>query len=287
MKKKILRLNGLIPAVVAIIVIISLTACSSATVTTTTTATSTYSAPNTTLTNVSSITVTTTVTSAEQSSDPVDFVSAAAKILPSVVTIEDQQSAQGFFGQPETMDVSGSGWILDTNGDIVTNAHVVYNATDIKVTLADGSVYPAAIVQTNLSDDLAVIKITASGLQPASIGDSSKLAIGQLVAAVGNSLDEGVRLTGGYVSRLNVSANYTVGDTNVAFNNLIETDTVINPGNSGGVLIDTFGNVVGITNAALVGSTEVSGFGYVIPINSAMPVIDSLISQGAATTVQQ
>ncbi len=234
------------------------------------------------LTATNTAPVTTTVTVASQSSsDPVDFVSAIIKILPSVVIIEDQQTTTGRFGQPVTGNAAGSGWVLDANGIIVTNAHVIDNATNIKVTLDDGRVFPAVTVQSDLNNDLAVIKIAATGLQAATIGDSSKLNLGQSVAAVGNSLDMGIRVTGGLVSRLNVSASYSIDSQNtVTLNDLIETDATINPGNSGGVLINTSGEVVGITNAGLSGvTTDVVGFGYAIDITKAMPNINSLVSK--------
>jgi serine protease Do len=299
MKRMITSFNRVALVFVAIL-LIGLSACTAATSTITSTVTSITPVTTTIITPVTSTTtavttipgapttqtvtttelaiITNTMTTTETASNAVDFASAAAKVLPSVVTIEDQQKTTGVFGRQVTASEAGSGWIFNNSGIIVTNAHVVYNATDIQVTLVDGIVYPATVVQIDLNNDLAVIKISATGLKAASIGDSSKLVMGQLIATVGNSLDRGIRFTGGYISRLNASVSYSIGQTNVTFNDLIETDSVINPGNSGGVLIDTSGNVVGITNAALMGTTEVSGFGYAIPINRAIQVINSLIS---------
>jgi serine protease Do len=286
MNIKMQRVNRLAFALLAV-VSLWLGACTAAPSTVTTTVTSngaitaTVTTPITSVTTVSGIPITQTViatSTATVTGGRTDFVAAAAKALPSVVIIEDQQPVSGYFGRQVMSQAAGTGWILDSDGDIVTNAHVVYQATNIQVTLADGSVYPATIVQTDVSNDLAIIKITAPNLKAASTGDSSKLAIGQSVGAVGNSLDQGVRFTGGYISRLDGTVSYTIGQTTVNFNNLIETDTVINPGNSGGVLIDDSGNIVGITNAAMVGTTDVSGFGYAIPINTAMSVIQKLMS---------
>ena len=274
---------SIIPTTVTSVAPVTMTVTTPVTSTMTTIATIPGTPTTRTITTNSVATVTNTITATETVSGTVDFVSAVAKVLPSVVIIEDQQTVAGSFGRQVTASAAGSGWILDGKGDIVTNAHVVYNATNINVTLADGSVYPATVINTDLTNDLAVIKISATGLQAASIGGSSNLAVGQSIGAVGNSLDQGVRFTGGYISRLNTSISYSIGQTNVAFNDLIETDTAINPGNSGGVLIDTSGNVVGITNAAMVGTTEVAGFGYAIPIDSAMSVINNLISSSPTT----
>ena len=293
MKTKILRFNKLL-LVPFIVLAMCLGACTTvpATVTSVAPVTTTVTSVKTltgvpvtqTITTTSTAIAANTLKATDNAANQTDFVSAVAKVLPSVVIIEDQQTVSGYFGRQMNSSVAGSGWILDTNGDIVTNAHVVYNATNIQVTLANGSVYPATVVKSDITDDLAVIKITAPDLKPAGTGDSSKLAMGQLVGAVGNSLDEGVRFTGGYISLLDGSVSYSIGSTTVSFNDLIETDTVINPGNSGGVLIDSSGNVIGITNAAMVGTTDVSGFGYAIPINSALSVIHNLIS---GTTMAQ
>ncbi len=178
---------------------------------------------------------------------------------------------------PTARGAAGSGWVIGQNGLIVTNNHVIDGAQTITVTLNDGRKFTATAVKANSGHDLAVVKINAQNLPSASIGDSSALKMGQPVAAIGNSLDMGLRVTGGLVSRLDVSVTYQTGLT---INGCIETDTVINPGNSGGVLINTSGEVVGITNATLEGpSTDVEGFDYAIAISEAMPVINSLVSQ--------
>jgi S1-C subfamily serine protease len=198
-----------------------------------------------------------------------DFTTAVEKALPSVVIIEVDLGAQG--------GAAGTGWLFDANGHIVTNAHVIAGAQSITVTLNDGRKFTATGSQSNTDKDIAVVKINAQNLTAASIGDSSSVKMGQAVAAIGNSLDLGLRVTAGVASRLDVSITY---QNNLTINGCIETDAVLNPGNSGGVLIDTSGNVIGITNATLEGpNTDVEGFDYAISINEALPVINSLVSK--------
>lgn len=200
-----------------------------------------------------------------------DFTSSVDDVIPAVVVIEVD------LGHGSA--AAGTGWIVDANGLIVTNNHVVDGARSILVTLNDGRQFTTTTVKASSEHDLAVVKVNAQNLPTASIGDSSTLRMGQPVAAIGNSLDMGLRVTGGLVSRLNVSVTYQTGLT---ISGCIETDAVINPGNSGGVLIDTSGNVVGITNATLEGQgADAEGFDYAIAINDSMPVITVLISQMA------
>jgi serine protease Do len=214
----------------------------------------------------------------DNTSNPVaDFVTAVEAVYPSCVIIEVVYGPQGAPTDPTAQAGAGSGWIVNSNGLIVTNNHVVDGAVSITVTLSDGSKFGSTAVKTDPSQDMAVVKINAQNLPAAKVGDSSALKMGQPVAAVGNSLDLGLRVTGGLVSRLDVSITY---QNNLTLNHVIETDAVLNPGNSGGVLINTSGEVVGITNASLEGpTTDVDGFDYAISINQAMPVINNLISQ--------
>jgi serine protease Do len=225
----------------------------------------------------------TTATPYQQSSSQNDFVTAVSNIISSVVTIEVSYGQGGLRvpGQGRISGAAGTGWILDASGLIVTNDHVVANAQTITVTTSDNRTFTVTNVKTDPQNDLAILKINAQNLPVASIGDSSTLVLAERLVAIGNSLDMGVRVTGGLVSRLNTSATYTItGQTTVNFNNLIETDAIINPGNSGGVLIDSAGLIVGIVNAGLSGpNTDTIGFGYAIPINYAMPLIQNLKSQ--------
>ncbi len=206
-----------------------------------------------------------------------DMVAVVAKVRPSVVAIDVQATSVDIFNQPFTQQGAGSGWIIDPNGLIVTNNHVVEGATDIKITLGDGRTFPAVKVSTDSLTDLAVVKIDATGLPAAKVGDSSKMQVGMLVAAIGNSLGRGISMTGGWVSRLGVS----ISTQSQTLYDLIETDAAINPGNSGGPLVNTAGEVIGITSAKL-SDISVEGVGYAIAINTAMPIIQDLITKGYA-----
>ena len=157
-----------------------------------------------------------------------DFSHAAEVIEPSVVVIEDevQSSILGIISYTEQQ--AGTGWIIDSDGVIVTNNHVIQGASSITVTLANGQTFPAITVQGNAAYDLAVIKINAQNLPVAPIGDSNTLMVGQPVAAIGNALNLGISLVGGWVSRLDTSVTFSDGST---LTNMIETDAAINPGN--------------------------------------------------------
>jgi serine protease Do len=205
-----------------------------------------------------------------------DFVSVIAKVRPSVVAITTEASGQSIFGNSYTQQGAGSGWIIDQNGLIVTNNHVVEGANSISVTLEDGRTFQADSVHTDPVADLAIVKINAQNLPALQIGDSSKLGVGQWVVAIGNSLGMGISATKGIVSALGVSLSVSAGET---LSDLIQTDAAINPGNSGGPLVDLQGEVVGI-NSAKVAQVGVEGMGYAISIKEAKPIIDQLIQQG-------
>jgi serine protease Do len=172
-----------------------------------------------------------------------------------------------------TQQGAGSGWIMDANGTIVTNDHVVTGATSISVTTSDGKMYPATIINEDANADIALIKITASSLQAMKIGDVSKLHSGDWVLAVGNPLGEGIIVTQGIVSRMGVSVPYSSTQT---YNDMIETTAPINPGNSGGPLINMAGEVVGMTT---LGATGVQGMGYAISMTDAQPIIQKLLGK--------
>jgi S1-C subfamily serine protease len=204
-----------------------------------------------------------------------DFTAAINMVKPSVVIIEAQKVAIVFPGRRVIQQSAGSGWVIGDDGFIVTNNHVVADATSIKVTLADGRSFPSVAVRADAVTDLAVIKIDARNLPVAMIGDSDRLQVGQPVAAIGNALGLGINMTGGWISRLNTSITFSDGGS---LSGLIGTDAAINPGNSGGPLITIDGEVVGITNAKLV-QTGVEGIGYAISINNALKTINSLIDR--------
>jgi len=204
---------------------------------------------------------------------------------PSVVGIDtyvSASSAYGFFygnnnasSGEEVQYGSGSGIVLTSDGYIVTCKHVVENVDTIKVILNDDTEYDAVLVGTDSRSDLAVLKIDASGLTPATLGDSDMLTVGEDVIAIGNPLGE-LRgtATSGIVSAL--SREVTVG--NVAMS-LIQTDAAISPGNSGGGLFNSSGSLIGIVNAK-ASSSNAEGLGFAIPVSSVKTIISNLIDHG-------
>jgi serine protease Do len=246
---------------------------------TTTTSTTTSAGETQPTVSTTGIDLSNPVSSGEPLSSIADVV---AKVKPSVVAINVKATVTGYdmFGRPysQEQEDAGSGWIISTDGWVVTNTHVVAGATSIMVTLDDGRSLPVDIktVKTDAISDLAVMKVDATGLPAVSIGDSDKLRVGDWVIAIGNSLGEGIRVTQGIVSRENVSITDENGQE---ISGLIETDAVINPGNSGGPLVNMAGEVIGITNAKAV-ATGVEGVGYAISVNEAAPIIQELVNKG-------
>lgn len=212
-----------------------------------------------------------------QVSDASDIVE---KCKDSVVeiTTESVSSGNSIFGQYVSQG-AGSGVIISTDGYIVTNNHVVSDATRLKVTTTDGSEYDANIVGKDSQTDLAVIKIDADNLQAATFGDSDILQVGDPAIAIGNPLGE----LGGTVTTGIISAT----DRQITIDNetmtLLQTDAAINPGNSGGGLFNADGNLIGIVNAK-ESSTGIEGLGFAIPITPAKDVITELMQNGSVTS---
>ena len=203
----------------------------------------------------------------------------AAVASPSVVAITTEQmsSSQTWFGGYYVQSGAGSGIIISQDGYILTCAHVVSGATSVKVQIngSDQS-YDATVVGVDSTSDIAVLKIDTTGLTPAVIGDSDKLAVGETTVAVGNPLGTlSNTVTQGIVSALN--RQVTVEDNNMT---LIQTDTSISPGNSGGGLFNANGELIGVVNAKSSYS-EAEGIGFAIPINTAMDIAQQLIENGA------
>ncbi len=203
----------------------------------------------------------------------------AAVASPSVVAITTEQmsSSQTWFGGYYVQSGAGSGIVISQDGYILTCAHVVSGATSVKVQLngSDQS-YDATVVGVDSTSDIAVLKIDATGLTPAVIGDSDKLAVGETTVAVGNPLGTlSNTVTQGIVSALN--RQVTVEDNDMT---LIQTDTSISPGNSGGGLFNANGELIGVVNAKSSYS-EAEGIGFAIPINTAMDIAQQLIENGA------
>ncbi len=195
--------------------------------------------------------------------------------VDSVVSINVTGSS-GMFGQTAS---AGSGFILTQDGYIVTNYHVVNGASTVKVTLYNGDTYDAEVVGGDEDYDIAVIKVDGSGLQAVTLGDSTKLQVGDRVLAIGNPLGElTFSLTGGMVS----SVNRTINVDGTPFN-MIQTDASINPGNSGGPLFNQSGEVVGIVSAKYTQSssgTNAEGLGFAIPINDVIAMVQDIMTNG-------
>jgi serine protease Do len=204
-----------------------------------------------------------------------------ALVKPSVVAINTEVVSYDFLNRPYTQEGAGSGWIIDTNGIVVTNNHVVEGAKTITVTTDSGDSYTAEVnsISTDPLNDLAILKINAKNLPALKRGSTSSLRVGDWVIAIGNALGQGIRATEGIVSRKGASLPVDQGQT---LYDLIETSAAINPGNSGGPLVNLAGEVVGITSAKIA-SVGVEGMGYAISIDTATPIIQELVNKGYVT----
>jgi S1-C subfamily serine protease len=200
------------------------------------------------------------------------IVSAAAHVSPAVVTITSTINV-GTGRRAATGTGVGSGVIYAADGYILTNAHVVEGATSVSVALSDGREFDGTVVQADTAADLAVVKVTATGLPTATIGSSSNLEIGEAVLAIGSPLGTYTEsVTSGILSGMGRSITVTDDQTGRLHDltNMLQTDAAINPGNSGGPLVDLAGQVIGI-NTATAGNAE--GLGFAIPIDSAMAIM--------------
>lgn len=171
---------------------------------------------------------------------------------------------------------SGSGIIISSDGYIVTNQHVIADATEIVVILNTGSEYKATLVGADAKTDLAVLKIDEINLTAATLGDSATVEVGDLAVAIGNPL--GQELAGSVTAGVISAVNRKMTVDNRTYN-LLQTDAAINPGNSGGALVDRFGNVIGI-NSIKMSQSGVEGIGFAIAISEAKPIIDDLMNEG-------
>ena len=203
-------------------------------------------------------------------------VAIAEKVTPSVVGVKTFGTAYTYWGQriPNQELGSGSGIIYSEDGYIITNYHVIENATSVMITLSDGTEYDARIIGSDASSDLAVLKVEAENLPEAELGDSSALQIGELVVAIGNPLGYENTVTDGIVSGLNRQLTDYIDSAT-----LIQTNATINSGNSGGALVNSKGEVVGINSAKLVASNA-EGMGFALSINEVRPIVEEIISKG-------
>jgi S1-C subfamily serine protease len=198
---------------------------------------------------------------------------------PAVVNITTTAVAYDFFLNPVPKEGTGSGAIIDRSGHILTNFHVIDGARRLEVTLADGGKWQARAIGVDPSNDLAVIKIDAPAekLTIIPLGDSSKLVVGQKVLVIGNPFGLERTLTGGIVSSVGRSIRAENGRL---IRGIIQTDAAINPGNSGGPLLNSSGEIIGVSTAIFSPSGGSVGVGFAVPINTAKRIISQLISRG-------
>jgi S1-C subfamily serine protease len=199
------------------------------------------------------------------------------KALPSVVNITSTAVAFDFFYGPVPQQGQGSGFILDKQGLILTNNHVINNAQRVEVTLSDKHKYKATVMGVDKNHDLALLKINAPNLTPAVLADSQSLVVGQRVYAIGNPFGLSGTMTRGIISAI----RSIHGPENNPIEDAIQTDAAVNPGNSGGPLLNSRGEVIGITTLiANNGADQSSGIGFAIPINTAKAVLDDFAKYG-------
>jgi S1-C subfamily serine protease len=204
-------------------------------------------------------------------------VSVYRRVIPTVVNITSTAVAFDFFYGAVPQQGQGSGFIIDGEGHILTNNHVIAGARQVEVTLWNKKKYRAEVIGADRQKDLAVIQITAKNLSPATLGDSKTLEVGQKVYAIGNPFGLSGTMTRGIIS----SIRSIRGPEGGAIDQAIQTDAAINPGNSGGPLLNSRGEVIGINSLILTGGAEQSaGVGFAIPINSAKAVLNDLVQFG-------
>jgi serine protease DegQ len=236
-----------------------------------------------------------TVTLPASGARPFSFSEAARKAIPSVVNISatrqvkrrnpllDDPTFQRFFGErlnlpPETQLSLGSGVIVSREGYILTNDHVVEGVTEIRVTLADGRTVEGKVVGTDPDTDLAVVRVSASGLTPITFGQSDQMKVGDVVLAIGDPFSVGQTVTMGIVSAIGRDLG-----PSTPFGTFIQTDAAINPGNSGGALVDAGGNLIGINTLIFSRTGGYQGIGFAIPVSLAKGILEQIIETGSVT----
>lgn len=204
-------------------------------------------------------------------------VRAVEKITPSVVNISIVRLMRENFYTVVPLRGMGSGFVISSEGRILTDFHIVENAQQVEVTLSDGRKLRGVVSGKDPSTDIALVEVPAGNLAPAELGDSDKLKVGQMAIAIGNPfgflLGGGPTVTAGVVSAL----SRTINADGRMYEGLVQTDAAINPGNSGGPLIDIDGKVIGINTANI---PFAQGIGFAIPINTAKYVVEQLLEKG-------
>jgi S1-C subfamily serine protease len=203
-------------------------------------------------------------------------ISVYRKNIPSVVNVTSRAMTFDFFYGLVPQEGQGSGFVIDKEGHILTNYHVIADARQVEVTLHNRKKYKATVIGTDPAHDLAVIQVKAPELVPAILGDSRNLQVGQKVYAIGNPFGLSGTMTRGIVSSIR-----PVREPNGAMiDEAIQTDAAINPGNSGGPLMNWHGEVIGINTMILSNANQSAGIGFAIPINTAKAVLNDLMTLG-------
>ena len=234
-----------------------------------------------TLTTQNSTAITTGSSAVSQTSTGEESISAIySQASPAVVEINVTVQEMGFFGMTTATD-QGSGFLIDTNGDIVTNNHVVEGANSIQIVLANGStINNAQVIGTDAADDLAVVKVSASavaGITPLQFDDSGAVVPGQTVIAIGSPYGFVNSVSAGIISGVNrqITETDTYTGTYINISGTLQTDAAINPGNSGGPLLDTNGRVIGV-NTEIQNSSD-GGIAFAVPSNSIQKALPALL----------
>ncbi len=199
----------------------------------------------------------------------------------SVVNIDTRSREHNLFMQEMISAGQGSGSVIDKNGHILTNCHVIANAIQVQVTLFNGNSYEAEVIGVDPTNDTAVLKINApeEELFPVTFGDSSRLKVGQKVYAIGNPFGLELTLTTGVISSLNRSLDSQLVE-NRTIRQVIQIDAAINPGNSGGPLLDSYGELIGMNTAIASRSGDSAGVGFAVPVNTIARIVPQLIQKG-------
>ncbi len=202
-----------------------------------------------------------------------------ARVNRGVVNITTEAASYGFFGEEMSKEGSGSGFVIDDQGRVLTNFHVIQGADSVRVTLFDGSAHPAEVVGVDANNDVAVLRVDAPSekLFPMSLGDSSNLLVGQKILAIGNPFGLERTLSTGVISSLDRSLRAKNGRM---IKGIIQTDAAINPGNSGGPLLNSRGRVIGMNTAIISSVGQSAGVSFAVPINSISRILKSLIENG-------
>ena len=225
-----------------------------------------------------SLNLTTTKTEKLKLEESSTIIDSAKKVTPSVVSITTTSSAVNFFGQTVQQEAAGTGFIITNDGLILTNKHVAQSGSKLTVVTSAGKTYDAKVAALDPTNDLAILKIEATGLPVVDLGDSNDLQVGQWVVAVGNALGQLQNtVTVGVISARERQLTAGAGSEQEQLNNLLQTDAAINSGNSGGPLVNLAGQVIGINTAV---ASNAQSIGFAIPVNQAKSAIDSYKANG-------